>query len=229
MMTLDPAGPRVWRRYASAAVALWAIACSVSWSMAWAIPTADVAGPSAFSTIFGGLGQDYASSLATDAQGNIYVAGLTYSSDFPVTALAAQTKFGGTCDAFVAKFAPDGTMLWATYLGGILDDWATGVAVDGAGNVLVTGYTRSANFPLVNPIQGTLDNGVSDDYDAFVAKLDPNGAKLLYSTFLGGPGDDGAIGIALDASGNAYVAGTSQSATGFPGASNSPSPGGIFV
>jgi uncharacterized protein (TIGR03437 family) len=208
---------RGWRRFAPWAVALWAIA--------WLVTTAHGAAPSAFATIFGGLGQDYASSLATDALGNIYVAGLTYSSDFPVTPLAAQTKFGGTCDAFVTKFGPDGAMLWSTYIGGILDDWATGVAVDGAGNVWVTGYTRSANFPLVNPIQGTLDNGASDDYDAFVAKLDPTGSKLLYSTFLGGAGDDGAAGIALDAAGNAYVTGTSQSGIGFPGALN----GGIFV
>src|ERR1700735_620475 len=96
MMTLDRAAPRVWRRYASAAVALWAIACAVSWSMAWAMPAADAAGPSAFSTIFGGLGQDYASSLATDPQGNIYVAGLTYSSDLPRTPFAAQYKLAGT-------------------------------------------------------------------------------------------------------------------------------------
>ena len=221
MMSLDRAGARVWRRCVPAAVALW--------SIAWSLTTANAAGPSAFSTIFGGLGQDYASSLATDAQGNVYVAGLTYSSDFPVTAGAAQTKFGGTCDAFVAKFGPDGAMLWATYLGGILDDWATGVAVDGAGNVWVAGWTRSANFPLVNPLQGTLDSGASDDFDAFVAKLDPTGTKLLYSTFLGGPGDDGAAGIALDAAGNAYVTGTSQSATGFPGAPNVPNLFGIFV
>lgn len=205
-----------WRRYASAAVALWAIAA------------AHAAGTS-FSTVVGGLGQDYGSAVTTDAQGNVYVAGLTYSSDFPVTAGAFQTKFGGTCDAFVAKFGPDGTMLWATYLGGILDDWATGIALDSAGNVLVTGWTRSANFPLANAIQGTLDNGASDDFDAFVAKLDPTGSKLLYSTFLGGSADDGAAGIAVDAAGNAYVAGTSNAGVGFPGISNGANLFGIFV
>jgi uncharacterized protein (TIGR03437 family) len=225
MMSLDRGNAQVWRRYAPRAVALWAITLAIP----GAIATAPAAGPSAFSAIFGGLGQDYASSLATDAQGNVYVAGLTYSSDFPVTPGAAQTQFGGTCDAFVSKFGPDGTLLWSTFLGGILDDWATGVAVDGAGNVWVTGWTRSANFPLVNPIQGTLDNGASDDYDAFVAKLDPTGSQLLYSTFLGGAADDGAAGIALDVAGNAYVAGTSQSETGFPGAQNAPNTFGIFV
>ncbi len=225
MMRLDPGSARLWRRFVPAAVAFWTIA----WAITWSLTTANAAGSNAFSTIFGGLGQDYASSLATDAQGNVYVAGLTYSSDFPVTPLAAQTQFGGTCDAFVAKFGPDGAMLWATYIGGILDDWATGVAVDGAGNVWVAGYTRSANFPLVNPIQGTLDSGASDDFDAFVAKLDPTGSKLLYSTFLGGTADDGASGIAVDAAGNVYVTGTSQSATGFPGAPNGSNLFGIFV
>ena len=186
------------------------------------------AGP-IFSAILGGLGQEYATSVTSDAQGNVYVVGLTYSSDFPVTTGAFQTTFGGTCDAFIAKLGPDGKLIWSTYLGGILDDWATGVALDSAGNVLVTGLTRSANFPLVNPIEGTLDNGIGDDFDAFVAKFDPNGAKLLYSTFLGGQRDDGAAGIAVDSAGNAYVAVNSDSATGFPGTQNGPDQAGIFV
>jgi len=182
-----------------------------------------------YSAILGGSGQDYATSVASDTEGNVYVVGLTYSPDFPVTAGAFQTKFGGTSDAFIAKIGPDGKRIWATYLGGILDDWATGVALDSAGNVLVTGWTRSANFPLANPIQSALDNGASDDYDAFVAKLDPTGAILLYSTFLGGARDDGAAGIAVDSAGNAYVAVTSQSATGFPGIQNGPNQFGIIV
>jgi uncharacterized protein (TIGR03437 family) len=188
------------------------------------------AGGPLFSSILGGSGQDYATAVTSDARGNIYVVGLTYSPDFPVTTGAAQTKFGGTSDAFVAKVAPDGKPIWSTYLGGILDDWATGVALDGAGNVLVTGHTRSANFPLLNAVQNTLNNFASpSDFDAFVAKLDPNGAKLLYSTFLGGARDDGADAIATDSAGNAYVAVTVQSAAGFPGTQNAPDQGGIVV
>src|SRR5579863_4625434 len=122
--------------------------------------TLHAAGP-IFSTILAGGGQEYATSVASDAQGNVYVAGLTYSPDFPVTTGAFQTKFGGTCDAFVAKVGPGGNVIWSTYLGGILDDWATGVALDSAGNVLVAGWTRSANFPLANALQSTLDNGAS--------------------------------------------------------------------
>ena len=209
---------RRWCRCAPLLVALWAIA------------TAD-AGPN-FSAILGGSGQDYAAAVATDAQGNVYVAGLTYSPDFRVTAGALQTKIGsvGASDAFVAKFAADGALLWSTYLGGCCDDWATGVAVDAAGNVLVTGWTRSADFPVLHAFQGTLNNGVSPArYDAFVAKLDPTGTKLLYSTFLGGSGDDGASGLAVDAGGNAYVAGNVQSSASFPGMKGTPDVNGIFV
>jgi uncharacterized protein (TIGR03437 family) len=202
----------------------------------WAIPiilglladSLHAAGP-IFSAVLGGIGQDYATAVTSDTQGNVYVVGLTYSPDFPVTAGAVQTTFGGTSDAFIAKIGPDGTVIWSTYLGGILDDWATGVALDSTGNVLVTGWTRSANFPLVDPIQSTLDNGASDDYDAFVAKLDPNGAKLLYSTFLGGADDDGAAGIAVDSAGNAYVAVSTNSATGFPGIQDASDQFGIVV
>src|ERR1700676_2038618 len=85
------------------------------------------AGP-VFTTLLGGSGQDFATAGASDAHGNVYVAGLTYSPDFRVTTGVLQTKFGGTCDAFVAKLGPDGKVIWSTYLGGILDDWATGVA-----------------------------------------------------------------------------------------------------
>ena len=190
--------------------------------------TAFATGPS-YSAILNGSGQDFALAVTSDAQGNVYVAGLTYSPDFRVTAGAFQTKFGGTCDAFVAKLGADGKLIWSTYLGGILDDWATGVALDGAGNVLVTGWTRSGNFPLLHPVKSTLDSFNHDDYDAFVAKFDANGTKLVYSTFLGGIGDDGAAGIVADAAGNAVVAVTVQYAAGFPGTPNAPSQSGIVV
>jgi photosystem II stability/assembly factor-like uncharacterized protein len=170
--------------------------------------------------MLGGLGQDYASAVTADGAGNTYVAGLTYSKDFPVTAGAVQTTFGGTCDAFVAKLGRDGRIVWATFLGGILDDAATGIALDGYGNVIVSGYTRSSNFPVVHAAQPTLNGDPANDaFDAFVAKLDPTGSRLLYSTFLGGPDADMGYGLAVDAAGAAYVAGT---------VSNSPN-GGIFV
>ena len=125
-----------------------------------------------------GAGQEVTLAVISDPAGNTYAAGLTYSQDFPVTPGAAQTKFGGTCDAWIAKLGPDGKTIWSTFLGGMLDDWATGIALDSAGNVWVTGYTRSADFPLAKPVQTVYDNGVTDDFDAFVAKFSPDGAKL---------------------------------------------------
>lgn len=212
MCSLRASAVRMRRRSAAPAVAKLAMLLLAGCTLRAAAPV--------FSALLGGSGQDYATSVTSDAQGNTYVAGLTYSSDFPVTAGAFQTKFGGTSDAFIAKLGPGGNLIWCTYLGGVLDDWATGVALDASGNVLVTGQTRSPNFPLAHPIESIYNNGATDDYDAFVAKLDPNGATLLYSTFLGGNNDDGAAGIAVDAAGDAIVAVTANSVTGFPGIQN---------
>jgi hypothetical protein len=220
--TQHPAG-RYQGLYASLAVSIRAALFLFVFQCA-----ARAAGP-VFTTALTGSGQEFASAVTTDAQGNTYVAGLTYSNDFHVTPGAYQTKFGQTCDAFVAKVSPRGRVLWATYLGGILDDWATGIALDHAGNVWVTGYTRSPDFPLVNPIQSTYNEGVTDDYDAFVAKFDPSGSKLLYSTFLGGNADDGAAGIAIDSADNIYIAVNSNSTIGYPGIVNGSSRFGIVL
>ena len=188
------------------------------------------AASSSFSAVLGSPGTEYANAVASDGAGNTYVAGVTYSSAFPVTPGAFQITFGGVSDAFVAKLGPDGKLVWSTFLGGLLDDAATGIALDATGNVLVTGYTRSPGFPLAHPLMGTLNNGVSaTNYDAFVAKLDPTGSKLLYSTFLGGPMYDYGWALATDASGSAYVAGMLQDATGFPGLPSSTKGYGIFV
>ena len=183
-----------------------------------------------FRAVLGGAGQDYAVAVASDAAGNTYVAGLAYSPDFPVTPGAVQTTFGGTSDAFIAKLGSDGKVIWSTYLGGILDDGATGIAVDAGGNVIVSGWTRSQNFPLVKAIRTTLNGGASaTDFDAFVAKIDPTGTKLIYSTFLGGPDHDYGLALALDAAGNAYVTGTAQEAAGFTGLTSTASGYGSFV
>lgn len=178
-----------------------------------------------FSTLLSGIGQDYAGAVTSDANGNTYVAGETYSKDFPVTAGAYQTVFGQTADAFVAKLGPDGKIVWATFLGGILTDAATGIALDSAGNVWVAGWTVSPDFPVVNPIQGA----PADGYAAFVAEFDPTGSKLLFSTCLGGQTNSSGFGIAVDAGGNAYVATNTSSAAGFPGLQNPPGQGGIVV
>ena len=159
-----------------------------------------------YSSYLGGSGADSANALATDAAGNIYVAGTTASANFPATSGSARTVFAGGTDVFVAKFDPTGnTRIWATFLGGALADAGAGVAVDGSGSIYVTGETSSADFPATaGTLRATYAGGGSD---AFVTKLSPSGAALVYSTYLGGTGEDRGAAIAVDTGGNAYVAG----------------------
>lgn len=89
-----------------------------------------------FSTVLSGVGQEYANSVTSDAQGNTYAAGRTYSNNFPITAGAYQTSFSGESDGFVTKLGPDGKIIWSTYLGGAIDVVINAMAVDGSGNVL---------------------------------------------------------------------------------------------
>jgi hypothetical protein len=161
-----------------------------------------------YSTFLGGSGLDGGSGIAVAADGSAYVTGGTFSRDFP-TGNALQPDFGGTSDAFIAKFAPDGSaLLYSTYLGGSLDESGTGIAVDADGNAYVTGWTGSVDFPTANPLQPSYGGG---PFDAFVAKLTSDGSALVYSTYLGGSDDDLSAGIAIDAEGNAYVAGHTSS------------------
>jgi Beta-propeller repeat len=160
-----------------------------------------------FSTYLGGTDFGPGSAVAVAAAGNTYVAGYTDAANFPTTAGALQRTFGGGSDAFVAKFGPDGTLLYSTLLGGNGLDRATGIAVDAAGDACVTGWTLSNDFPTQNAGQTTRASGLSD---AFVAKLNPTGSALLYSTFFGGSGADQANAIAVDAAGNAYVTGSTD-------------------
>ncbi len=166
-----------------------------------------------YSTYLGGSGGDFGQNIALDLEGNAYVTGSTNSTDFP-TANPLQPNYGGgDFDAFVAKLSPDGSALvYSTYVGGNGHDTGSAIAVDADGNAYITGATRSLNFPLMNPLQPDYGGGV---LDAFVAKLDPTGTALIYSTYLGGSRSDGSIPIAVDREGNAYVAGQTAS-TDFP-------------
>jgi hypothetical protein len=120
----------------------------------------------------------------------------------------------GSTDAFISKLNAAGSALtYSTYLGGTVDAFGSGIAVDAAGNAYVTGYTASSDFPTTSgAFQATFDGGLSD---AFVSKLNAAGSALLYSTYLGRSGQDEGDGIAIDSSGNAYVIGITVSSN-FP-------------
>jgi Collagen triple helix repeat (20 copies)/Beta-propeller repeat len=170
-----------------------------------------------YSTFLGGSGLDYGWRIAVDATGSAYVTGYTTSTTFPgVTASSIQPANGGGADAFVTKINAAGTaIVYSTFLGGSGDDGGEGIAVDGAGNVYLTGITASTNFPgvTVSSIQPAYGGGHND---AFVTKINAAGTAILYSTFLGGSGDDAGQILAIDGAGNAYVTGVTGSTT-FPG------------
>ena len=152
-----------------------------------------------------------ASSIALDYSGDIFVTGQTNSTNFPTTFNAVQSSLNGPQNVFVTKLPPGGGSLdYSTYLGGSGYDYGNSIAVDSCENLYVTGLTTSSNFPLLNPIQSTL--GSISGGNAFVTKINAGGA-LAYSTFLGGSGNngDGGTAIAVDGSGDAWVAGYTTS------------------
>jgi hypothetical protein len=164
-----------------------------------------------FCSYLGGTLDTRAYALAVDQWSNIYIAGETTSSDFPVYR-AIQSQMKGSGDAFVAELNPAGNALvFSTFLGGSGVDQAYGIAVSHQGNIYVTGDTSSTDFPTVKPIQPAAAGG----QDAFFAKLGTSGSALLYCTYLGGSGDEHAAAIAVDSSGNTVLTGSTLSSN-FP-------------
>ncbi len=166
-----------------------------------------------YSTYLGGFAEDNADAVGIDASGNMYMSGLTFSTTFP-TQNPIQGSNAGGADVYVTKLNAAGSaLIYSTYLGGTgLTDYGLGMAVDDAGNAYVTGITDSGDFPTAGtPYQNTLGGG----NDVFLAKLNPTGTALLYSTYLGGAGFDFGFDIAAAPTGGvAYVAGRADS--GFP-------------
>jgi len=160
-----------------------------------------------YATYFGGEDNDEATGLAVDAAGNAYVAGVTSSSDLGLSPSIKPSAAGGS-RAFIAKFDPTGAaVVYLVLLGGRGNDAAAGLALGPDGAAYVTGRASSADFPLANPWQASLRGSAN----AFVARLNPAGNALVYSTFLGGSTIDAGAAIALDAAGNVYLTGTALS------------------
>jgi len=167
-----------------------------------------------YSTYLGGSDEDEGLDIAVDTSGNAYVTGQTYSTNFPTKSPIQGSNAGG-CDAFVTKINTSGSaLIYSTYLGGSGHDFGYGISVDSSGNAYITGYTSSTNFPTKSPIQGSNAGG----YDAFVTKINTSGSALIYSTYLGGSGEERGFDIAVDSSGNTYITGYTFS-TNFPTAS----------
>src|SRR6266576_676561 len=166
-----------------------------------------------YSSFLGGNGEDEGNAIAIDSTGNAYITGSTVSSDFP-TKNPLQASFHGIQDAFVAKFNPAtsgaASLLYSTYLGSSNGNaFGLGIAVDSAGNAYVTGGTGSTNFPTT-PL--AFQTTAGSPGDAFVTKLDSTGSALIYSTYLGGSGNnDQGLSIAVDSAGDAYVTGFTDS------------------
>ncbi|HWW76246.1 MAG TPA: SBBP repeat-containing protein, partial [Pyrinomonadaceae bacterium] len=166
-----------------------------------------------YSTYLGGNGgNEFGEGIAVDSGGNAYITGDTDSTNFP-TASPMQAAFAGSTDVFLTRLNATGSaFVYSTYLGGSGFEIAKSVAVDSFGAAYVTGDTDSTNFPTLNPIQAANAGGAKD---AFVTKVNAAGTALVYSTYLGGSAQDNGEGVAVDSTGNAYVAGTTFS-TNFP-------------
>jgi hypothetical protein len=173
-----------------------------------------------YSRLIGGTGVygEWGKAIAVDSSGNMYVTGETASANFPVTAGAFQTTHGGgegsiPYDVYVAKINPSGGgVVYATYIGGASNDVSKSIVVDAAGHAYVAGETNSTNFPVTAGAYQTTRRG---GWDAFVTKLNASGSALNFSTYLGGTSHESEYGLAVDATGNIYLAGRTASAN-FP-------------
>ncbi|HEX5875671.1 MAG TPA: SBBP repeat-containing protein [Pyrinomonadaceae bacterium] len=164
-----------------------------------------------YSTFLGGTNGALAPGIDLDTSGSIYVTGFTTSADFPTTVGAFDTTHNGSSDVFVTKLnATASALIYSTFLGGSGTDTSGHIVIDTSGNAYVGGDTSSPNFPTT---VGAFDTTYNGNFDAFVTKLNPSGsAPLVYSTFLGGTGQDHSSGIAVDISGSAYITGITLSA-----------------
>jgi hypothetical protein len=162
-----------------------------------------------WSTLVGGSDYEFPDALALYPSGSVFVTGATYSADFPTSAGAYDTSYSLGGDIFVFKLSSTGAiLLWSTFVGGGEGGVGAGIAFDSSSRPVVTGYANSAAFPTTESAYDPTWNGRDD---AVVFKLSSTGTSLVWSTFLGGGANDDGVAVALDASGNAIVAGSTMS------------------
>ncbi len=165
-----------------------------------------------YSTLLGGSSAEGGRAIAIDSLGSAYVTGRTDSPDFPTTPDAFDTSHSSANDIFVAKLTPNGSgLLYATYLGGNNEEDGRDLAVDAAGSAYIAGFTSASDFPTTPNAYAPTCRGCAPYFEAFVAKLNPNGAGLVYATYLGGANHDYGYALAQDGNGYVYVAGETQS------------------
>ncbi len=162
-----------------------------------------------YATYYGGVDPDFATAIAVNSLGDVYITGQTQSADFRVTPGVVSTTLGGATDAFIVKLKPDGSApLYATYYGGTNDDVGETIALGADGTAHVAGYTKSTNFPLtLNAFQSSFGGTA----DAFLLRLSSDGSTAVYSTYYGGSASDFGLGLALDSPGNVYLTGGTSS------------------
>ena len=165
-----------------------------------------------WSTFLGGEYKEYSHSIAVDSSNDIIVTGKTLSNNFPIKA-ASQSNYAGSGDLFVTKFSSSGVLKWSTFLGGLKDDISQAVSVDNQDNVLITGRTKSDDFPGRKNTNSTYSGG--DVWgDAFLSKISSSGS-LMWSTYLGGSGADDGVELAVDNRNEIILSGNTES-TDFP-------------
>jgi Ca2+-binding RTX toxin-like protein len=187
----------------------------------------DTMGQITYSTFLGGSGRDWGSRIVLDGMGNTFITGGTGSSDFPVVNPYQQQNNGGATqgsDIFIVKLNASGNVVFATYLGGSEDETVKGLTVNGAGEVTITGYTKSTDYPTANAYQENFAGGI---YDMVYTRLNSTGNGLVFSSYFGGSGSDRSGDMKQGPSGDFFVAGQTQS-DDFPvmGGASNPEEGG---
>ena len=170
-----------------------------------------------WSTFLGGRSTDDAHKIMLDIKGNIVISGVTSSEEFPITKNAVQLTPGSIQEVFVTKINPSGSdLIFSTYLGGSAYECSEGLATDAEENVYICGTTYSRDFPTTTD---SYQSTCQDEINGYITKINPSGTKLIYSSYLGGSGEDHIEGLALEKTGNVYVTGRTRS-NDFPTSQN---------